>query len=102
MVLEDADDYQVMQMCDRILVLDQGETVEDGTFEQLMTKKYVIFMGRPMVESGLGSRGGFFSSSLFFFFFVWAPLHQAPFAHLLLLPALWPIYTSSARVRPHN
>lgn len=33
---------QVMQMCDRILVVDQGEIVEDGTFEQLMEKKGVF------------------------------------------------------------
>ena len=33
---------QVMQMCDRILVLDQGEIVEDGTFERLMEKKGVF------------------------------------------------------------
>ena len=30
---------EVMQMCDRILLVDQGEIVEDGTFEQLMEKK---------------------------------------------------------------
>ena len=33
---------QVMQMCDRILVVDQGEIVEDGTFEQLMEMKGVF------------------------------------------------------------
>jgi ATP-binding cassette subfamily B (MDR/TAP) protein 1 len=33
---------QIMQMCDRILVMDQGEIVEDGTFEQLMEMKGVF------------------------------------------------------------
>ena len=33
---------QVMQMCDRILVLDQGEIVEEGTFERLMEMKGVF------------------------------------------------------------
>ncbi|KAF8802026.1 P-loop containing nucleoside triphosphate hydrolase protein [Phlegmacium glaucopus] len=33
---------QVMQMCDRILVVDKGEIVENGTFEQLMEKKGVF------------------------------------------------------------
>jgi len=33
---------QVMQMCDRILVVDQGEIVEDGTFERLMEMKGVF------------------------------------------------------------
>ena len=33
---------EVMQMCDRILVVDQGEIVEDGTFEHLMEMKGVF------------------------------------------------------------
>lgn len=33
---------QVMQMCDRILVIDQGEIVEDGSFEELMERKGVF------------------------------------------------------------
>jgi ATP-binding cassette, subfamily B (MDR/TAP), member 1 len=33
---------EVMQMCDRRLVVDQGEIVEDGTFEQLMEMKGVF------------------------------------------------------------
>ena len=33
---------QVMQMCDRILVVDQGEIVEEGTYEQLMERKGVF------------------------------------------------------------
>ena len=33
---------EVMQMCDRILVVDQGEIVEDGSFEQLMEMKGVF------------------------------------------------------------
>jgi ATP-binding cassette subfamily B (MDR/TAP) protein 1 len=33
---------QIMQMCDRILVVDQGEIVEDGTFEHLMEMKGVF------------------------------------------------------------
>ena len=32
----------VMQMCDRILVVDQGEIVEDGTYKQLMEMKGVF------------------------------------------------------------
>lgn len=33
---------EVMQMCDRILMLDQGEIVEDGTFEELLERKGVF------------------------------------------------------------
>ena len=33
---------EVMQMCDRILVVDQREIVEDGSFEQLMEMKGVF------------------------------------------------------------
>jgi ATP-binding cassette, subfamily B (MDR/TAP), member 1 len=33
---------QVMQMCDRILVVDQGEIVEDGMFEQFLEMKGVF------------------------------------------------------------
>lgn len=33
---------EVMQMCDRILMLDQGEIVEDGTFDELLERKGVF------------------------------------------------------------
>jgi ABC-type multidrug transport system ATPase subunit len=33
---------QIMQMCDRILVVDQGEIVEDGTFEQLIEMGWYV------------------------------------------------------------
>jgi ATP-binding cassette subfamily B (MDR/TAP) protein 1 len=35
-------DVQDMRMCDRILVVDQREIVENGTFEQLMEMKGVF------------------------------------------------------------